>query len=345
VLIWALVVLGLVVVIGGIALLRFGLGAGEQATTQPSDQRTERKAAQRQLRRLEKQYRNAVNAAGDAAGLVESGRGLVQQYPEFGPARRLLGQILLTAGQFEAGYEQISRALELADKARPELQEMAGTMAMQLGRYERALNHFGEASSLRPEITKYRVFKARALVEMQRFDEARHELLTALNQDSSSYLAHGVMAQLYAKQHRLDQARKHIRRAIELLPPEKDDQRYLYVRQRAELLRRANRPNDALSVLADLPAEERFNKPVLSELALNFHLAGQTGRAATLYANALKAKPHSEAVAEGAVEWAIKAGRLEQARDHLEALRRINPRSPKLSTFRDKLDQAAATQP
>lgn len=343
--VWLVIGLVIVTLVGGALWLRFGI-AGETASEQSAKQAGpgyDVEAAEQRTQRLGKQYQNLINAEQNPAKLAGAARALVEQYPKHVPARRLCGLILARGGKTEAGYKQLDKALQLDNQARPRLQQLAGTMAMQLGRYEKALHHFGEAVSLEPQNARFRSLKAQALIEMDRFGEARTELLRALKQNSSSYIAHSVMAQLYGqKPDRLDQARKHIRKAIANLPAEKSEQRPKYVRQRAELLRRSHRYSDAISVLSDLPTEKLLTTPsLLKELAWNFHLDGQTGRAATMYRNALHSQPSMKWQAEGAVKWAIKAGRYEEARQLLNELRRLNATSAKLQKYRQQLDKAA----
>jgi tetratricopeptide (TPR) repeat protein len=346
---WAIVAIALVALIGGALAIRFGVFAGGDrsatpSATQPSEASYDKEAASRQTAQLQKQFSNVITAEGDPSTLVDSARALVDRYPRYVPARQLYGQLLLRSGEFEAGYDQVQKALAMKDQARPELQIMAGTLAMQMRRYEQALHHFSEATSLKPESVKYRVQKAQALIEMQRYEKARHELLVALRQDSTSYRAHGSMAQLYANKGQLPQARKHIRQAIEHLPQNKSKQRAALVRQRAELLRRSNRPSEAIQVLRDLSSEQIFTNPsVLEELAWNWQMLGKPANAAALYGQALAMLPNHQAIAEGAIKWALEAEQYDKARQHLEALRRIAPHSPALREYRDKLEQLAGT--
>jgi len=316
----------------------------QPAATQPTDaERAQaRKQAAKQVQTLQQQFLNVINAGRDPTDLVEQGKQIVTAHPNFVPARKLLGQIMLRSRKFRAGYEQLDTALSLDEKARPKLQQLAGTLALQLGRFEPALTHYREAVSLSENKPKYRIGLAKALIETRQLDEARQQLLKTLEQDSSMHLAHGVLASLYRKQNKLGLARQHVRKAIELLPKKKSDQKAIYVARRASLLRRANRWDEAITVLRDLPTKQQYRPNVLREMALNWNLLDKPANAAIIYGKALNVKPRSEAIAAGAVRWALKAGLTQRARRHLEALRRINPRSEALQKLRAKIGSAEA---
>jgi len=348
--IWLTILVALVGALG-LALVLRGTGDDGPAPQDQADQAAaeqdqpdyDRQQARNEVRQLQQQLLNVVNREHEPKKLLPQAEELVQKYPEFVPARKLFGQLLLHAEQEQAGYEQMTKALE-RDDSRPKLQNLAGTLALRLGKYDRALGHYSEAVGLAPNQPKYRAGLAKALIETQELERAREELLKALNQDSSYHLPHAMLAQLYRRQNKLGLAREHIRKALDRLPEEKEDQRSVYVRRRAELLRRDNRWDEAISVLQDLPPKQRLEKHVLEELARNWALRGEPERAASLYARALNLKPNDEQIAAAAVEWAIEAGWLDQARAHLKELRRINSASPKINSLRERIAEAEQNQ-
>jgi tetratricopeptide (TPR) repeat protein len=120
----------------------------------------------------------------------------------------------LQSEQFKPAYEQLSRSLDL-DRQQPEVQLLAGTVAMQLGNTEQAAQHYSMATGLSPREPRYLVHLALAYLKLGQTDRARDTFLGAIRVDSSCHAAFKGLADLYAQQNKLDLALGQIQNAID----------------------------------------------------------------------------------------------------------------------------------
>jgi tetratricopeptide (TPR) repeat protein len=266
-------------------------------------------------------------------------RALAREHPDQPAARNLLGKGLLAVRQHEPAYEQFSASLEV-DPDQPEIQLLAGTLAMQTDRPVDAGRHYNEAVRLDPDNTSYQMHLVQAYLAQQRYDQARDLLLKLLRQDSTSPEAYAGLADVYARQNKLELALTHMDRALEYAADALPGKRHAYLRKKAALLRRDNRPEEALLVLRQLPAAERARPEVLEELAVTHMMLGQPRDAAALYERAFAVTPTDWRLAAGAARWYLKAGDLDAAGRFVDHVQRINPRAPVLDRLRAELDEA-----
>lgn len=282
-------------------------------------------AAQAELAHVQEKLAAAIKTKRSPAAVLADARALVERHPEFSPGYVTLGQILSVSGQGAKAYVELEKALALNPK-QPEVHDLAGSLALGLKEYAQAQQHYSTAAGLEPRTAKYRLHLAVVQLKADRFEDARNTLLQALKLDSDSHQAYGVLSDLYAQQNKLDQALDAINRALELLL---DDPAYRqsYLRRKATLLRRANRPEEAIVVLRQLPPKTWVERGVIDEFAQTYMLLGQPEKAAEHYEAVLPLDPLADWAAERAAHYRLEAGQKDRAREDLEALRRINPRA------------------
>ena len=311
-------------------------------------------AARKAIKALSGQFKQHVQKKRSIEPLLVEAREVIERFPQHAPAHTLLSQMLLMTGQQDAAYERIQKALAL-DPAQGELRLIAGTILTKRGQIERAEAQYRRAIEIDPRNGRYRLHLAQALMQQQRHDEARQQLLTALQHDSTLHGAHAALSDLYMRQDKLERAQTHIRRALDLLPPQEElnkkqkRRKLVYVQRRAALLRRVGNAEAALSVLMDLPAKDVFKPGVRDDLAECWAMLGEPAKAARHYELAVRRDPTDADAAAAAANWHLEARQYKQARRMVEQLQRINPRHAKLAELREQvraaLNDNATTQP
>ncbi len=291
--------------------------------------------AELELARTQEAFSEAITRRRDVTPARDAARGLVERYPHFVPARTLYAQVLLKHGDFDAAYDQLTLSLEL-DAQQPEVHVLAGTVALELEQLEQAAGHFSNAVGLDPTNGLHRVRLAQAYLQLRRFDDTRDTLLEALRIDSALHQAYALLADTYAQQNKATLALPQIQKAIELTGSSERPITVAYIRKKAAILRRDNRPDEALLTLQNLRPEELADPGVIEDMALCWSMTGRFSKAAELYEDALAANPTNPRLVVGAARWRVKAGDADAARKHIQTLRRLNPRHPALDELREQ---------
>jgi len=282
-------------------------------------------AADQELESLGKAFERIVSGTHQTGTLIDAVRRVVQRYPKYAACRTLLAQVLIYDGQSDAAYQQLVLSLEL-DGQQPDVHLLAGTLAFQLEQIDQATGHYLAAVGIDPSTPRYRLHLAQAYISNHKDHEARQVLLEALRMDSSLHAAYASLADLYARQNQLALALTQIQKAIDHTDASQRGKQVFYYRQKSRLLRRDNRPADALLTLKRLKMPE-VDLGLIEDMAICWSMLGKPDQAAMLFEDAMVTNPTHAALVAGAVRWRIKAGDKETARRHLALLRRINPRS------------------
>jgi len=295
--------------------------------------------AEAELDALSQKVNNAMTSDQVTAALVDEVQGLVQRYPRYAPARVLFGQVLAQEGDAQRAYEQLAASLEL-DPRQVQVHVLAGTLAEVIGKLDRAGWHYSQAISLEPGDATHRLRLANVYFQQQDYDTARRQALDALRLNSEEHRAYALLADIFAKQNKLELALQETVKAIEHTPADDRTALVIYTRKRGILLRRANRPAEALQVLMGLFPAERRQDEVMADLATCWMMLGQPVNAAGVYEEALKIDPTAWRWVADAAQWRIKAGDLAGAQEHLKTIRLLNPRAPVIAELQEQLAQA-----
>jgi len=279
--------------------------------------------AQVEIDELQTRLQTAMEQGSSMDAVFADTRRYVEKYPDVVAGRVLLGQIALLHGDFALSREQFEKALEI-DPRQAEVRLSAGSAALQLGDLDGAERHYTQAVSLDTGNARYRVHLADVYSKRQQYDKAQTTLLEALRLDSSSHRAHALLSEVFAKQNKLDMAIEQCDRAIALSDAEPRFQQ-AYVRSKAKLQLRANRPDDALVTLSRLPPAVQATMDVGRQLAECWAMQGRPQRAAAHFEQLTILEPtHADAMAEAA-RWMLKADRRDDARRMLDRLRAVRP--------------------
>jgi tetratricopeptide (TPR) repeat protein len=277
--------------------------------------------AERELKELQESFLERRRE--DLDRLVQWGYRLVDRHPQYAEARVLLAQMLLDALEVQSAYEQMETALEL-DPQQPEVRRLAGDLALILGRNVDAARHYSTAVSLAPRDATYRLHLSQAYMNMNEMDRARDTLLEALRIDSSLHKGYAAMSDIYAKQNKTTLALTQIGKAIEHTPISERDVQVIYIRRQGHLLRRDNRPREALMSLQALTLKEQRDAEVLQEMAVCWAMLGQPLKGAELFEAELAMSPRDWQLLAGAAEWRLKAGDAEAAQRHVQRLEMLD---------------------
>lgn len=331
-----------VALLGVMALWGPGRGASQQAVPDSAGSTPPDAASlDAELAELGDMFALVMDNKREAQPLIDRIDRLLADHPDTAGAYTLRGQVLIYAGRRDEALASLERSLELQPR-QAQVQVLAGSAAMGLERYEEAIKHYTTALSIEPENGVNAVYLANVQQRVGLDDEAVTTLLTALRRDSKLHSAYALLSDIYAKQNKVSLALDQIDRAIESAEEKNTPARTAYTIKRAALLRRDNRPAEAIAALEALPPEVRFRPDVLRDTATGWAMLGKPGMAAELYEHVLTADPSSDLAAAEAARWWIKADNSDAARRNLQTLRRINPRHEAVNELDAKLNPPVA---
>lgn len=330
---WIVVALLAVGILGGIASSSYWKGVVQR--TWPNEgigqaNTWDRQKAKQELERVGERYVETRDAK-LLRPILEDARDLVTRYPQYAEAHKLYGQILSDDSRFRDALEEFESALRLglsAETDQAEVHMLAGNLSLMLEQVDRAERHFAAALKIKPNSARYRLHMAQVHIQKQQYDPARTLLLESLAIDSSQYEAHSALSDLYARQGNLAMALTQVQKAIDGTPISERERRDVYLRKKASLLRRDNKPEESIQTLRTLSLEARFEPDVVEEVAVSWAMVGLPSRAAEAYESALDKLPTDWRLAAGAARWRIKAGDKPAAQRHIDTIRRINAGLP-----------------
>ena len=289
-------------------------------------------------------FTHAVGNRTDLGPVRDAVRRLIERYPQFVPAQTLYAQVLLKRGDFSEAYDQFQHSLEL-DGEQAEIHLVAGSIAYQLKRFDRAKHHYSMAIGLNASKPTYRLHLARVHLQLNQLDEARDLIFEALNLDSSLHMAYGLLADVYLKQNKTQLALSQIQRAIDHVQSGTRQILVHYIRKKAFVLRRDNRPGDALVILQNLHPDEQTEPLVIEDMALCWSMTGQFDKAAEQYDHALADNLTDSLLLIGAARWHIKAGHHQIARKLVDRLQYHDPSNPAIPKLLSQDEIEISDQP
>ena len=311
---------------------------GEDAGSVPWDMAE----AMRQLDQLQPMVQQALENDRVRTVLRDVER-FTERFPEFSDGYTLLGQVFLGENDLESAYANLKISLDL-DPAQAEIHLLAGSICHKLVRPTEAEWHYRQAKDLKPENMRYRLHFAQSLLSQQRLEEARDDLLALLRQDSSQHAAYAMLADLYMRQNKTTLAMNQINKAYEHTQLTDRDNQIVYLRQKSAILRRQNKPDDALQILERLSLEERRDPSVIEEMAICLSMQGQVREAALRYEKQLMDEPSDWRLAAGAARWWISAREWDKARVAVNKIRMIDPRLSVLAELEKHLNVGSSVK-
>jgi len=246
---------------------------------------------------------------------------IVERYPRLADARLMLARLHYQRGNFDRAREQVRFTLDL-DPRYASAQALAGDLAFRQDEPETALSHFQHAADLKPSEPEYLIQLGHLQTDLNKLDDARMSFLKALRLSPEQARAHAGLAEVFARQNRIDMAIQSLDRASE---HSGRASRILHAMRKAQLLRRDNRHENALATLEQLEVTEPFALEVLEQMAICLAMAGRPEAAARRYEQALKQTPDDWRLIAGAARWRLRAEQPEKARPLLKRLFQIAP--------------------
>jgi len=308
---------------------------GDHSTPDAGSVQMPLQAVAAELDDLEQRVQTAVDQ-GRADTMRRDVEKFIARHPRFGPAYKLMGLVYLALEQLDKAYDQFRLSLKL-DPAQSQVHLLAGSICVQQDHLDDAEHHYLEAIGLEPTNIRFRIHLAQCWVQQQRLEEARRQLMTVLRYDSSHHLAYAMLSDVYLSENKKVLAMNQIIKALEATPLTDRDDQINYLRRKAAILRRQNKPSESLQVFEQLSELERLDPDVIAEIATSLSMQGRFQEAALLYESTLRQVPTDWRLAAGAADWWIKAGQHDKARLAVDRLRAINPRLPALVGLEGRL--------
>lgn len=307
----------LVLLVGGsiglvVAAMRQGAGKtagaggapGGPGTASAGGVQTSAQAATEALETAEKAFRE-----GDDQRAVTLLSRAAAEHPTDQRVRVLYAQVLSVLKRADEAYAQAEAAVAVGPGEVAPLQALAGTLAHQAGRFDRAVEHFASAQRLEPTEPRHPLYLAMAQVRAGDTTAAQASLLRVIKMNDAIAEAWGTLAELQLAEGSAEAAAGQAKRACELQP---GVTKWTVVHARA--LKRLARPEEAAALLTALSPAERATGPVLRALEECFGLLSRPRDAAEAYAAAAELAenqpPPNDAAAyrAKAAEWFRRAG-------------------------------------
>lgn len=164
------------------------------------------------------------------------------------------------------------------------------------------------ARAAEPGSAEIAVYLGITQLRLGQVGEAKASLLAAVKLDETNSVAPAVLAQIALDENQNELALRYIRRSREI-DPEQLAHRIL----EARILRRLNKPEEALTLMLALPKDQLYQPAVLELCAGCMGLLQRPADAAALYEEALTANPTDAELAFQAAQWHERAGEPEAA--------------------------------
>jgi len=320
----AIVVIAVLVVLAVAVLAGVLLLGGDDGP-----RKLDKEQATEQVQTLGQKLSLAIQNQRDTRPMLAPAAKLVEQYPDFPPAYTLHGQVLMTVGRLDEAARQMRTALKIGGED-AQTRALLGGVYLKLDDYDAARSNYQAAISLENENPEHRVKLANLEYEAGNLESAKRAALDALALDSSRHQAYALLSQVYEKQGEPSLAAQQMEKALEVLGGEQEQTRVTYVRRRAAMLRRMNRPEDALAALRELPPTLMFTMDLAEDFARTYGMMGQPMLVAMHYEELSRIEPVNPEPLAGAARWYLKAGDQDSARAMVQRLRKLNPRHPDL---------------
>jgi tetratricopeptide (TPR) repeat protein len=259
-------------------------------------------------------------SAQDAPGAEGILRAAITQYAEDQDLRVALAEVLLQQDRPADAYDQYVAALAIGPRDAP-LEHRSGLLAVQLSRFDRALEHFAAAQTAQPSNPEYALLVANEQLRAGDHAAAAAGFLRVTVMDPDSALAFGSLARAELAMNRANLAAQHAARARQFEP---DEPAWRLIEARA--LVRTGQAELALALVAPLTTDARAASEALSVAGQALGMLSRPAEAAALWTEHAQMFPADAAAAFEAAQWHRRAGDAAAAsRWAAEAARRGHP--------------------
>ncbi len=250
----------------------------------------------------------ARGQVGDWAGAEIILREAARTYSGVQRVHQTLAECLLQAGKRADALEQYEKAIT-SGEADADLFTMAGTIASSVGKPQRAIELYKQASVKSPEKGEAFLLLGQVQIKHATLDEAKASLLQAGRLMTDRGVIWGTLAEIGLRENKLQLAEQYIAKA-RAIEPNMLDWRLI----EARLHNRLNQPEKSVAVLGGLSESELLQKRTARLLAESLGMMRQQRQAMDLLCRASQANP---ADAELALDAAIAC---ERANDSSRAI-------------------------
>ncbi len=284
-------------------------GPAPSAATTPAAPAPPRPA--RDVSKLDAVLNTVITAKGDGdfATAETILREAIKTYPDEPRLYTEFAEVLAALKRPDEAHAMYERAIASGEDT-GEVHFAAGTVASAAGKLERAVEHYAAAQAKNPQDWKASLFLAQIQVRLDRFDEAKKNLLIAVQLKEDIGVAWGTLADLALRENKTKLALQHIAKARALEP----DVTLWRVLEGRALVRDA-KPEEALLLLTGLSEVEQREPGVMQLMGQCYGLLKRPLDAAALYVNAAKTDTARADLALEAAQWFDRAGDTEQARE------------------------------
>jgi len=242
-------------------------------------------------------------------------RAVIAEHPDHADARRAVALAIASLGDLPAeAYDHLLRTLD-NDEPAAEMHAIAGNLALQTGDTDAAIKHFVRAVDTDPDEPRFSKQLAMAHSAAGDIDAALRLVEAWVARASDSPNPFILKAELLINADRLNDANRALQQAHERTLPDETDVRRSIALRRAEVLRRLDRPGEALGVLRLLTLDEQLTQPVADALAKTWDMLGQPDRAAVHYERIARLIPGSTWAARAAADRYAQLDRPEKVAD------------------------------
>jgi tetratricopeptide (TPR) repeat protein len=227
----------------------------------------------------------------------------VERFPNDQPLRLAYAEALLAQGKFADAYEQYDRAVAFGEDKAP-YRFAAGMAAMKAGLDDQAEAQWLKARELDKASPQYPLFLAQLQRKKGRNADARANLMIAVALDPNLAVAWGSLAAIALDENHTGPALQHAEKAAKLDPTNP-----LWRVLQAKVLRRENRPREALDLVLAIPEFDRANDAtIIEEIAACHGMLGDPRAASEEYVKASEGSPENAEFAYQAALWLQRAG-------------------------------------
>lgn len=265
--------------------------------------------------------------AGNHGLAEEQARALISVNANDSEAWSALGSALYAQQRADEALDALRRAVSISPNYAAARQNLAAILSSE-DHSEEALAQVAECDRLGNHVRSLELTRARALMQLDRYDEAESvlvRLIAAAPDDSESQF---MLAQLRHVRGDTDFARELRTAANRPGAPAGTRARY------ADTLRRAGQMAAAEDILRELIAAEGPLPQLLSSLATVLHEAGRLLEAVAAARQATKTRPDDATSAENLVAALLSAGEPGEALPIIERFHRVAPDDQRWITYR-----------
>lgn len=271
----------------------------------------------------------STDRLGEAGEIMDA---LVAKYPNQPEVLHQQVEVDLLRHNIREAYEAAKKLTVLTPKD-AEAHFNAGIIADDLDELDAAISHFRAASGVDTSNPKHPLYTAQIFIKKHDYRNAQIYLLQAVHLDESQHIAWGTLAEVELLQNQVELAAQHIAEARRLGP-----EVFKWRLVEARILRRQNKPEDALLKLNALDASLRLHKETVKEASLCWSLLGEPMKAAELHIQRLEREPDAWDAALAAADFLYKADAIDEARRYYGIAKRINPDAPEVVAMQSRFE-------